>query len=90
MPDSTQKAKDKVTKLHEEIRVIELEASLAENIVTTNVLHGSKDTTDLSQGREKEEQPLQGPIVEAEIHLEGHQTKALIDTGSPTYIDCIN
>ena len=53
VPDSTQKAKDKVTKLREELRAAELEASLAENIVTTNVLHGSQDTTDLSQGRER-------------------------------------
>ena len=58
MPDSTQKAKDKVTKLHEELRAAELEASLAESIVITNVVHRSQDTTDLNQGREKEEQPL--------------------------------
>ena len=62
----------------------ELEVSLSENMVTANVLHGSQDTTDLSQGDKEAEKPLQHPIVEAEIYLEGHPTKALIDAGSPT------
>ena len=44
MSNSTQQAKDRVTKLKEELRVAELEVSLAEHIVTTNVLHGSQGT----------------------------------------------
>ena len=56
VPDSTQQAKDKVTKLHEELQAAELEASLSENMVTTNVLHGSQDTTDLSQGDTKRQE----------------------------------
>ena len=40
MSNSTQQAKDRVTKLKEELRAAELEVSLAEHIVTTNVLHG--------------------------------------------------
>ena len=45
MSNSTQQAKDRVTKFQEELRAAELEVSLAENIVTTNVLHGSQGTS---------------------------------------------
>ena len=90
LPDSTQHIKDRVTKLREELRAAELEVSLSENMVTTNVLHGSQDNRDLRQGDKEAEKPLQGPIVEAEIYLEGHPTKALIDTGPPISIVSID
>ena len=92
VPDSTQQAKDKVTKLREELRAAELEVSLAENIVTTNVLHGSRsqDATGSTTGERDSEVLLQGPIVEAEICLEGHPAVALIDTGSPISIVSID
>ena len=85
--DLNQKAKDKVAKLREELRAAELEVSLVENSVTTNVLHGSQDNPE--EGK-KMGRPIQGPIVEAEIYLEGHPTKALIDTGSPISIVSID
>lgn len=34
-------AKDKISRLHEELHVAELEQLLNKEIVTTNVLHGS-------------------------------------------------
>ena len=82
-----QKAKDKVDKLREELRAAELEVSLVENSVTTNVLQGSQDNPE--EGKETK-RPIQGPIVKAEIYLEGHPTKALIDTGSPIPIVSID
>ena len=48
VPDSTQQARDKLTKLREELCAAELETSLSENMVTTNVLHGSQNNTHLS------------------------------------------
>ena len=84
MTDSAQPIKDKVAKLREELRAAELEESLAANIVTTSVLHGS--TTELTEEEEDQEGPLQGPVVEAEIHIEGQPAVALIDTGSPISI----
>lgn len=86
----TQQAKDKVTKLREELRAAELEASLAENVVTTNVLHGSQDSTGSTAGGQDSEELLQGSIVEAEICLEGCPVVALIDTGSPISIVSID
>jgi len=76
----TSQSKDKITRLHEEPRVAELEASLTEGIPTTNVLHGSQ-SADLNEGERDHEGSVQGPIVEADVCLEG-QVKALIDTGS--------
>ena len=48
VPDSTQQARDKLTKLREELCAAELETSLSENMVTTDVLHGSQNNTHLS------------------------------------------
>ena len=45
MSNSSQHTKDEVTKLQEELRASELEVSLAENIVATYVLYGSKGTS---------------------------------------------
>ena len=88
--DSTQQAKDKVTKLQEELRAAKLEVSLAENTVTTNVLHGSQGTLSLTTEDHDPKALSQGPIVKTEIYLEGHPAVALIDTGSPISIVSID
>jgi len=69
--DSARQAKAKVAKLREELRAAELEGSLAKDMVTTNVLHGSQDTPDPTPKEKDQERPLQGPVMEVEIHLEG-------------------
>ena len=58
-----------MVKLREELRAVELETSLAENIITNNLLHGSDDTTQSTQGEEYPGKLLQDPIVEAKIKL---------------------
>jgi len=88
--DSTQQAKDKVTKLREELRAAELEVSLVENAVTTNVLHGSQGTVSSTTEDHDPKTLSQGPIIETEIYLEGHPAVALIDTGSPISIVSID
>ena len=74
MSNSTQQAKDRVTKLQEELRAAELEVSLAEHIVITNVLHGSQGTLSSTTVDQGTEALSLGPIVEAEIYLEVHSS----------------
>lgn len=71
VPNSTQPAKDRVAKHHEGLCATELEESLAKHVAITNVLHGSKDVIDSTKEEEDLKKPLQGPVVEVEIHQEG-------------------
>ena len=64
-------AKDRVTKLQEKLRAAELEVSLAEHIVTANVLHGSQGTSNSTTEDQDTEALSLGPIVEAEIRISG-------------------
>ena len=87
MSNSTQQAKDRVTKLQEELQAAELEVF---HIVTTNVLHGTQGTSSSTTEDQGTEALSLGPIVEAEIYLEEHPAVALIDTGSPISIVSID
>jgi len=81
--DSQQQAQDRVTKLREELRVAEVEESLAKVVNTTNVIRGDPGSVTEGDGVEK---PSLGPVLMVELNLEKQTVKALIDTGSPVSI----
>ena len=81
--DSLQQVQDRVTRLREELHAAEVEESLAKAVNTANVIRG--DPSSVMEGDGVDKLSL-GPVLVAELNLEGQTVKALIDTGSPVSI----